>query len=185
MKKTALTILLALACACGMAQQNDAIPLDSIRLEAAEDYKPWEGKALEAAQWVMNASVKQINQHLEIPRFMLRWISGCPYIQINMNTDVFPFDDDTADFIIVFFAGYSEYVIRTKDDKDELAGHKAAVEACIRFYQNNIEELPTIRGIEKLIRLQGKGELEEHIKQTLEKAKEHPEKYKPQTVLFN
>ena len=93
----------------------------------------------------------------------MKWMSGSPTVTIEVSQKIVTFLD-CPECLMAFLGGWTKYSLETGDNKNKVKGHLAGIEGVIQFYNLNKATLGKNKAIEKYIKLQEKGKLEEHIK---------------------
>ena len=99
----------------------------------------------------------------EVNTYLTQWLTGTPDVTINLNPEVITFMD-CSDCLLVFMGSWAKYALVNKDYNNELKGSIAGIESVIRLYESNKNSIKKNKAIEKYIKLQEKGKLENDIK---------------------
>lgn len=135
-------------------------------LEKAEDYAPYEQDVLDGINWLSETPVnKEADKRKEVCAFLMKWMMGSPHVKIEVGEAVTFLG--SPDLLIGFLCGWTKYALETKNCADKLKGNLAGIEHAINMYQKNKDVLPKDKNIEKYIKLQSKGKLEEEIAKIL------------------
>lgn len=160
MKPTLLFIALYLFSLPLFSQDFD-VPED-ITLNSEADYAKYDADVIKAYQWLMETPInEQPEKRKEVSAFFILWLTGAPSVSVEVNADILTFMK-TEGCLFIFMGGWTKYVLETQD-KDKVKGNLAGVESVIEFYKKNKAVLGKDKAIEKYIKLQEKGKLEEHI----------------------
>lgn len=136
-------------------------------LKEAEDYPKYEEDIVKFVNWMQNTPVgTEPEQRQAITAFVLEWITGTPAFTIELMEGIVPYAD-CGDCLMMFLGGWSRYMIQTRDFDNKFKGNLAGTETVIAFYKENKKALGKNKEIEKLIKLQEKGSLEEFIKENM------------------
>lgn len=131
------------------------------------DYQKDEPKVVEASNWLMNTPIdEKKSERLKKNTFLMKWMTGCPYISIGVSPTIVTYTD-CGDCLMIFLSGWTKYAIESKDYGNALKGNLAGTESVIQFYTTNKKALGKNKNIEKLIKLKKKGKLEEYIQQNM------------------
>ena len=157
-------LTLAIFFSLSIFSQEFVVP-QNIKLEKAEDYAPLENDVLKAIEWLSKTPVnEQQENRIEVNRFLVKWLTGSPYVHIEIDAEIVTFIGETPEFIIMFMGGWAKYSIESKEYNDKVAGNLAGIEMVISFYEKNKKQIPKDKNVEKYIKMQKKGTLEEYIK---------------------
>lgn len=134
----------------------------SIRLEAKEDYTDETDKAaLQAASQILSTPVNDKNlPRLEAAQFLIRWMTGTPTYQFNLDGKVTKFAKD--DLLIVYMAAMAKYCLQNPADKEDqkkvqVNAIKALLGYCRQFDIRMAGELKRLNSAHE------KGELEKYL----------------------
>ena len=159
-----LTIALLLAATQIVIGQDFQVP-KNYTFEKKEDYAKYEKEIINCIIWLEKTLInKQQDKRKEVNAFLIKWLEGSPYVSIEISQDIVTFLD-CSDCLMIFMGGWAKYSLENSDYKNKLKGNIAGVQSVIKFYKNNKEFLGKNKAIEKYIKLQDKGELENTIKE--------------------
>ncbi len=88
-------------------------------------------------------------------------MSGSPDVSIDIVSGLVPLQD--ANYLMMFMSGWTKYSLEHDYSKDQLACAVAGVNQMIAFYQKNKSQLGKNPLMNKLIKKQKKGDLEEYV----------------------
>jgi hypothetical protein len=160
-------LALAIFFSLSIFSQEFVVP-QNIKLEKAEDYAPLENDVLKAIDWLYETPInEQQEKRTKANAFLLQWLAGSPYVHLNINTDIITFIKGTPYFLMVFMVGWAKYSIESKDYDNQVAGNLAGIEMVISFYEKNKKQLQKNKEVEKYIKMQKKGTLEEYIRKNV------------------
>jgi hypothetical protein len=158
MKTYILTLTFAVF-SLGLFSQNFEVP-QNYKLEKAEDYAPYENDVINCINWLRETPViTELDKRKEANTFLLQWMTGSPYVHLEIQESVVTFLSTSPELLLVFLGGWTKYAIETKDYDNKLDGSLAGIEAVIYFYNKNRESLPKDKDVEKYIKRQKKGKL--------------------------
>ncbi len=136
-------------------------------LKEAEDYPKYEEDIVKFVNWMQNTPVgTEPEQRQAVTAFVLQWITGTPAFSVEITEGIVSYAD-CGDCLMMFLGGWSRYMIQTRDFDNKFKGNLAGTETVIAFYKANKKALGKNKEIEKLIKLQEKGTLEEFIKENM------------------
>jgi hypothetical protein len=163
MKKLLLTIAIFLSCHVLFAQ-DFSVP-KNFNPKTAEDYAPFEADVIKSVDWLMSMPyVLERQKRDEVNAFLLKWISGSPYVHIDIKPQIVTFMGGTPDLLMIFMGGWTKYSLESKKFDDKEGGSLAGINAVIDFYNTNKQSLPKDKNVEKYIKMKEKGELEDYVK---------------------
>lgn len=163
MKKTLLLLLLVLGIS-GLRAQEYQIPRN-YQLNKAEDYAQYEQDVIKTFDWLMETPVNnQTDKRKEACTFLIKWVSGCPNITVEIKTEVVNFIETNPEQLIIFMGGWCKKALETKDYKNKEMGNLAGIESVIAYYSKNKDLLKKDKNVEKYIKMKEKGTLEDYIK---------------------
>ena len=140
------------------------------KLEKKEDYKPYENDVLAAIEYLETSPFdKNIEKRKEVNAFLLKWMTGVPYVKIEMNSYVLELTKKNKDFLMIFLGGWTRYALQNPEGNNKFDGNLAGIQNIINVY-TTADGIKKDKKVEKLIKLQKKGELEKWLKETLERA---------------
>jgi len=161
--KTNVFILSLLFFVITLSAQEFEVPKD-YSFEKTEDYNNQRNNVIKAIDWLENTPInKETEKRKEVSTFLMQWLTGTPDVSISLNAEVITFMDCT-DCLMVFMGSWAKYALENKDYKNELKGSIAGIESVIKLYKNNKNAIGKYKAIEKYMKLQEKGKLENDIK---------------------
>ena len=160
-------LALAIFFSLSIFSQEFVVP-QNIKLEKAEDYAPLENDVLKAIDWLYEIPInEQREKRIEVNAFVLKWLMGSPYVHLEINPKVVTFIGGTPDFLMMFMGGWAKYSIESKDYDNKVAGNLAGIEMVISFYEKNKKQLQKNKDVDKYVKMQKKGTLEEYIRKNV------------------
>lgn len=161
--KNTVFLLLVFFSATSLFAQDFHVPRN-YTLEAAEDYAPYEADIIACFNWIMETPPNEQNSKREDANaFLLKWISGSPEVLIELNTKIITFIESSPYMLLIFMGGWTNYALETREFDNKVAGSLAGIEAVISYYNKYVDVLGADKKIEKYIKMQQKGTLEEYI----------------------
>jgi tetratricopeptide (TPR) repeat protein len=144
--------------------KKDLSSADTYIMEIKEDYVRYEEDIVDAVDWLIETPVNEdIITRANKNALVLKWISGCPYVSVELNEDIVPYIEECPECMMIFMGGWVKHAIRTKDYANTLQGSIEGTYAVIQFYNNNKTRIENIKSINKLIKLKSEGKLESYI----------------------
>lgn len=152
-----------------LAQTVDWETLQNAELEEVEDYKEIEPQILKLIDWLGNYSLEHQNRQFANAQF-IRWISGSASVTIELHPYVMEYNKKNTDFMVLFMAGWSKYVLKNPDKKeDKIEGHLAGVNYFLDFYEKGKDfGVKKDRKVAKLLKKRKAGKLKEFIEKEIQ-----------------
>lgn len=162
MKTFTLTFFLVTS-TLGLFSQEFEVPQD-IKLDKAEDYAAYEKDILACIDWIMDTPInEQKSKRKEANAFLLIWLTGSPDVSIEINENIVTFVGSSPDLLMIYMGAWARYSIESRDYDDKAGASLAGIEAVIEFYLANIEHMGKDKNVEKYVKMQEKGTLEEYV----------------------
>ncbi len=168
MKHFVRILVLLLSVQIANAQEFE-VPKNYI-LTKKEDYKKYEQDILKCIEWLENTPFDSHHyKRKEAYKFLLTWLTGCPYVTIEIDGKILKkFTKKNPELLMIFMGGWAKYSIEHPDDKDLVNGNMAGIKSVIKVYkQNKGKGLKEDKKIEKIIKLENKGELKNWVRKQL------------------
>ena len=149
--------------------QSFTVPED-YTLKEVSDFTKYEKDVIDCVTWLENTPVdEQKSKRSEANKFLIQWASGSPNITISINSNIVNFSDKNPVLLVIFMGGWVKYALENPDYKDdEVKCNLAGLRSVIKVYEKG-NGMKKDRNVEKLIKLEKKGKLEEWVKQHLKK----------------
>lgn len=161
--KTIILSLLLVIISSGLFAQDFEIP-KNYKLDKVEDYALYEQDVIKCTDWLMKTPInEQPAKRKEVNTFLLKWLTGCPNVHLEIKQEIVTFVETSPDLLIIFMAGWAKYSLESKDFNNKIEASKAGIESVIKFYSKNKQALPKDKNIEKYLKMQEKGTLNEYI----------------------
>lgn len=105
-------------CTLNSSQAQDCrcpdIPKDNTWSTAAQ-YKRDLENVKKILQWLLCSPLQQeLSKRSEANAFVLEWISGSPFVHVEVNTSDLPFTNDFPDLLFTYIHGYALKALETK-----------------------------------------------------------------------
>lgn len=163
MKKTLCLLFLSLGLTALRAQDYQ-IPKNYV-LTKAEDYAKYEQDVIKTYDWLMETPVNsQSEKRKEACGFLIKWVSGCPNITVDIKPEIVTFIETNPEQLIIFMGGWCKKALETKDYNNKEMGNLAGIEGVIAYYNKNKNLLKKDKDVEKYIKMKEKGTLEDYVK---------------------
>lgn len=160
MKKLHLFFILLLVAVSASAQEFE---VPKYKFKKKKDFAKYNEIIIQCIDFLIYTPLNE-NESLrqEAGKFFIEWALGTPDIAIMIDYDKVEFLGEEPQYLISYMAGYSKYVLQTKD-KVQLNGMVAGIESTIAFYLNNKATFSKSETIEKYIKLQQENKLKEYV----------------------
>lgn len=149
-------------------QAQDLIAAKDIQLKSEQDFKNFEGEVLKYVDWLATHSLND-PQRADVNAALLTWISDTPTLTISLSSYIMDYTKKNPDFLMLFMAGWSKFVIHHPDAKaDALKCNLAGIQAILDFYPKGKDYgIRKDKRIVKLLKVQSNNQLEKYIKELL------------------
>ncbi len=165
--KKAIGFLMFTIIAVGVYAQEFEVPED-YAFSTNEDYAKYETDILNGIDWLIGTPIKdQPVKRKEVNSFVILWLTGCPNVSVEVNTDIVNFFDSNPELLMIFMCGWTKYSLETKDYKNKIMGNVKGIETVIDFYTRNRGNMEKDKNVEKYIKMKEKGTLEEFITKSI------------------
>lgn len=161
-----LTLLLILIFPISLFAQDFTVP--DYKFEKAEDFAPYNEEVLRGIDWILETPLgEQADKRKTIYAFLMAWMTGSPDVHIVVDQNIVTsMGGPNPDLLMIFLSGWTQYAL-TSDKKENLRGNLRGIEAVIAFYKKNNGVIQKDKNVDKYIKLQEKGKLEEEIQKQL------------------
>lgn len=152
------------------AGQSFQVPQNYSLVKKA-DYAKYEKDVIACVNWLENTPVnQQAEKRKEANRFLLMWVTGSPNVDIALSQKITSFSKN-PDLVMIFLGGWTQFDLEHPDQsKDEVAGNLAGIRSVIKVYQANLGKgIMKDKDVQKMIKLEKKGKLEEWVRIQVEK----------------
>ena len=167
--KSTLIMVLLLTISQWAVAQSFTVPKD-YKLKKKSDYAKYEQDFIGAVNWLEQVPVgEQTHKRSKVDRFVIEWISGSPDISVVIKENIVVFTDKNPNLLVNFLGGWGKYALEHPEDKDdEVKCNVAGIRSAIKVYQLG-GEIKKDKKMEKLIKLDKNGKLEEWVREQLKK----------------
>lgn len=91
----------------------------------------------------------------------MEWLAGAPNVTISVNSKLMGLIKENPTLLIIYFSGFSEYIINNPGETD---GRLAGAEALLAFYTTNLDSgIKKSKEVKKLLAIKNKGELNKWV----------------------
>ena len=138
--------------------------LKATELDEAKDFEKIEPEILKLIDWLGNHSLDHEKRIIANAHFV-KWISGTPNVTVELNAYVLNYTKKNTDFMILFMAGWSKYVLENPDNNtDKMDENLAGVNYFLDFYEKGKDfGVRKDRKVAKLLKKRATGKLEKFI----------------------
>jgi hypothetical protein len=164
MKKPFLFMLSTLLFSTCLFSQDFEVPVN-YKLEAKEDYTPYEKDIIAAAKWLETVSFNsESDKQSEVAAFVIKWISGSPTVNVEIHPVVMDLESKNKGMLVLYMAACARYSLENNYSKDMKAQQKAAILSMINAYKtaNGIKK---DKKMDKLVKASDDGKLDEWLQQ--------------------
>lgn len=166
MKTLTLALILTIF-SVGLFSQDFNVP-ENYRLEAKEDFALYEQDVIKCVDWLLNTPIRdQSEKRKEANIFLLEWLTGSPYVRVELKKGIVTFSRTTPSLTLIFMGGWAKQALETRDFENKVASNLAGIESVIEFYTKNRKTLSRDRNVEKYIKMKEKGTLLDFIEQNV------------------
>jgi hypothetical protein len=159
-------VSLLLTVSTNLYAQDYEVPKD-YTLKVAEDYVKYEKDVIAASKWLKSVPLnEQKDKRKEVSAFVIKWVSGSPTVNVELNKNIIDFDKKNTGMMVLFMAGCAQYVLENNYSKNMNAKHKAALKGIIEVYKTG-NGITKDKKMEKLIKADDAGELDDWISKNL------------------
>ncbi len=150
------------------AAQEFAVP-QNYKLEKPEDYAKYEADVLKCIDYLESIPLDDESARtIAANAFLLKWMQGSPNVTIELNAYIVELCDKNKEFIMLFMGGWTRYALQNPDSVNSLNGNMAGLESIINVYKQG-QGVSRDKKVEKIIKLQEEGELEDWVKDQIKK----------------
>jgi hypothetical protein len=146
--------------------QDYNVPVN-YQLNSKEDYSKYEKDIISASKWLLATPLnEQPEKHREVSTFVVRWVSGSPTVNVEINPIIMDFEDKNPGMLALYMASSAKYVLENNYSTDMRAKQKSALHDMISVYQagNGIKK---DKKMEKLIDSDKNGKMDEWLEKNL------------------
>lgn len=147
--------------------QDFKVPKD-YTLDSEEDFAKYKEYIIPCINWLENTPInQQANKRKEANVFLITWLTGTPDLVLELNADMLNFSKKNPELIATFMGGWAKYDLENPGNKDKIKSNYAGFKSVMKVYKmgNGIQK---DKEMDKLIKLDEKGELEKWIKENVE-----------------
>lgn len=147
--------------------QNVQVPKNYV-LKTEADFKKYEADVINCVQWIESVPIDQdLNKHKEVYAFLVAWIYGCPYVSVEVNSNISKLTDKNKDLLAAYIGGWTKYVLENPESKnDTIKGYAAGITSLIKVYQMG-GGIVKDKDVEGAAREYEKGMLEKYVQEKI------------------
>ncbi len=144
----------------GVTHAQNFRPPEHYTLNTPDDYHKYDKDIIKCVNWLERTPPGEDDEHVKrAGRFLLEWMSGCPYIRFTTNVRIDAFLSDSPEYKVYYMGGWAKYALESKLPKpDRRLCTYAAIKTVIKVYTSishakrdaNIEELVELDKASKL-----------------------------------
>ncbi|HEY8893273.1 MAG TPA: hypothetical protein VIM79_00545 [Niastella sp.] len=165
LKKVLSLVLLISVCSNSFSQ--DSALLESVP-KGKKQFIKSEKNVLATINWLENTPLDQdAEKHKQQLSLLTQWIMNTPTVDVTVDQNVVTFTKN-PELLTFFMAGYTKYALENNHSKDEVQGSIAGVRSAIKIYKKGTG-LKKDEAMDKIVKLESKGELEKWVKDQLAK----------------
>lgn len=134
---------------------------DEFVLTTEEDYRGYEALAKKGLAWLLDTPLDQfVEERNEVNAFVLIWMSGCPYMKLDITSDVLPFLDTHPDLIYPFMQAMALYKLNHGKCEDSIQLHAEGLRGVAKVVK--LSDIKKSKEIRTLLKADKKGRLVQH-----------------------
>jgi len=137
MNRFLLLPLLAVAtCFLSVSAKAQAFHVpENYSFNTVDDYHHYDKDILKTIKWIEATNPGEDPQRMKVAsRFLLEWLSGCPYVRLSTNMRIESIFNDSRDLRIYYVAGWVKYALKDGGDKVQCA--EAGIKAVLKVYRS-------------------------------------------------
>jgi hypothetical protein len=135
---------------------------DEFILESEEDYRGYEALAKKGLAWLLDTPLDEfVEERNEVNAFALIWMSGCPYLKLDITSDVMPFLDTHPDLIYPFMHAMALYKLNHGKCEDAIQLHAEGLRGVAKVIKKS--DIKKSKEIRTLLKADKKGRLIQHV----------------------
>ncbi len=146
--------------------QEFRVPKD-YKLEKKSDYVKYEKDIVACVNYLENTPLNDKSALSAAAKvFLLKWITGTPTVTITVKSYINDITEKNPGLILIFFGGWARHAIQQPKKVTDLSGNLAGLESLLKVYRSG-KGVKKDQKIEKLIKLQKRGELVAWLKEKI------------------
>jgi len=133
-----------------------------------EDYHKYDKDIIHAINWIEKTTPGEEADRMKVAsRFLLEWLSGCPYVRFTQNVRIDAFLGDSPQYRIYYEGGWVKYALEDKTEHpDKMMCTLAGIRAVLKVYKHdgNKKRDPNI---DELAKLDQQGKLKDWVQERM------------------
>lgn len=156
-----LFILFISLCTLSLSAQEWKVP-ENITYENEADYAAQNDNVVAATNYLIDTPVNKIPyKRKATAKYLMEWLTGTPTVTLTISREIVPFLE-CGECLMVYMGSFAKQSIL--DEKgEEKTWNYAAVKDVMKFYQSNKAAVGKNKPLEKFIKLEAKGKLEDRF----------------------
>ncbi len=147
--------------------QDTIVPID-YSLENTSDFRQYESDVIKGINWLAEHPRNyQPAERKKTEDFLVKWIYGCPYVQVVIEPYIMKLSSRNADLLLSFMFGYTLYQLEHLGDKNLIPANIAGINQLLKDYELNKAQLKKDPLIEKVQAIEKEGKLTEWLEPQL------------------
>lgn len=135
---------------------------DEFSLNTLEDYQQHEALLKKGLAWLLNTPLDEfVDERNEVNAFVLLWLSGSPYVKLEISSDVLPFLETDPDLIYPFMHGMALYKLNHGKCEDSIQLHAEGLRGVAKAVSQS-HNVKKTRDIRALLKAERKGRIVAH-----------------------
>jgi hypothetical protein len=127
-----------------------------------EECSRYEKDIIAASKWLFATPAnEQEDKRKQVAKFVAEWMLNSPTVNAEMTQAIMDFESINPGMMVLYFAGCSLYVLENNYSTDIRAKHRFALEAMMKYYENN--SMKKDKKMKTLIKQNKEGKLNEWI----------------------
>lgn len=164
MKRLHFTLVILLLLYGVQASAQDFPVPDNYVLKTADDYAKYEPDVIKTIDWLQQTPwTEDPGKRRVANTFLIAWDTGSPNVSISIGNGIGKMIDKNKDLLIAFMGAYTKYALQHKTDFDKDAATVYSLRAVIEKYNKEPTRVED-SALEKVIKIDKKGKLEEWVK---------------------
>jgi len=152
-----------------LSQSVDWETLENAELKETEDFVKIDSLILKLINWLGNHHLDH-KDRIKANSIFMKWMTGSPSVTVNLDNYLMSYTKKNGDFLLLYMAGWSKYVLENPDKKeDTFGGRMAGVNYFLDYYEKGKDSgVKKDRKVVKLLKKRKAGKLEKFIAQKIE-----------------
>ncbi|MFZ4784031.1 MAG: hypothetical protein ACOYLH_01055 [Flavobacteriales bacterium] len=164
-----MTIVLCLAWLGIIAQSVIPVPEypKEYRWNTTEEYQASEKDIEKCLKWLCNSPYGiEMVARSEMNAYVLTWIAGCPYLEVKLDTQFFPFLKEDDDLLFSMIHGMALYQLKHMNKEDQEKIYLEGLEVVADLVAQS-ESKSKEKCTKDLLKAHRRGKMKEYVKELL------------------